>query len=56
MRARHIPALLPLLAISNTAAGLAGFDVLDHIDPLIGTVNGGKNDHPILLTCQTFLH
>lgn len=43
MRARQFSDL-PLLSlvISGIVTGVAGFDVLDYIDPLIGTVNGGK--------------
>ncbi len=43
MTIRCISVLLPfLLAIGFTVAEASSFDVLDYVDPLIGTVNGGE--------------
>ncbi|RYP51686.1 hypothetical protein DL769_010775 [Monosporascus sp. CRB-8-3] len=42
MKTPHFPAFSPLwVIVSRAIGGVTGFDVLDYVDPLIGTVNGG---------------
>ncbi|RYP90953.1 hypothetical protein DL770_002958 [Monosporascus sp. CRB-9-2] len=42
MKTQHFPAFSPLwVVVSRAIGGVTGFDVLDYVDPLIGTVNGG---------------
>lgn len=44
MYVQQLVAYWPLLVgLSQAAAQQSSFDVLDYIDPLIGTANGGKN-------------
>ncbi|RYP37053.1 hypothetical protein DL767_003116 [Monosporascus sp. MG133] len=42
MKIQHFPTFSPLwVVVSRAIGGVTGFDVLDYVDPLIGTVNGG---------------